>query len=280
MQPAQMATPSPTRRFFAEPVAAKVPEITLLFWVIKILTTAGGEATSDYLSLSSRLEAGCIEVAIFLVALVWQFRTRRYVAGAYWLLAYAIAIFGTGVADAMHLVVGIPYAGTTVLWAVILAIVFWLWHRSEHTLSIHSVLTQRREIYYWCVVFATFALGTALGDFTANALHLGYLASGILFFFVILIPAVAYSRFGLNPVVGFWFAYVVTRPLGASFADYFSKPHSMSGADFGDATVAVVATVLVALLVGYLSVTRRDIQRPERPEQAVSTAIKGDVAGI
>jgi uncharacterized membrane-anchored protein len=167
-----------------------------------------------------------------------------------------------------------------VLWAVILAIVFWLWYRSEHTLSIHSVLTQRREIYYWCVVFATFALGTALGDFTANALHLGYLASGILFFFVILIPAVAYSRFGLNPVVGFWFAYVVTRPLGASFADYFSKPHSMSGANFGDATVAVVTTVLVALLVGYLSVTRRDIQRPERPEQAGRAAIKGDVAGI
>jgi uncharacterized membrane-anchored protein len=271
MQPAQMATPSHTRRFFAEPVAAKVPEITLLFWVIKILTTAGGEATSDYLSLSSRLEAGCIEVAIFLVALVWQFRTRRYVAAAYWLLAYAIAIFGTGVADAMHLVVGIPYAGTTVLWAVVLAIVFWLWYRSEHTLSIHSILTQRREIYYWCVVFATFALGTALGDFTATALHLGYLASGILFFFVILIPAVAYSRFGLNPVVAFWFA---------SFADYFSKPHSTSGANFGDATVAVVAAVLVALLVGYLSVTRRDIQRPEHPEQAGRTAIKGDVAGI
>ena len=274
--------PSSHRRFFPEPVAAKVPEITLLFWVIKILTTAGGEATSDYLALDlgSRLAAGCIEAGIFVVALVWQFRTRRYVAAAYWLLAYAIAIFGTGVADALHLFVGIPYAGTTAAWAMVLALVFWLWYRSERTLSIHSILTQRREIYYWCVVFATFALGTALGDFTANALQLGYLASGIMFFVIILIPAVAWSRFGLNPVVAFWFAYVVTRPLGASFADYFSKPHSLSGADYGDATVAVITTIIVAVLVAYLSVTRRDIQRPQQEERGLARAVKSDVAGI
>jgi len=270
------------RRFFPEPVAAKVPEITLLFWVIKILTTAGGEATSDYLALDlgSRLVAGCIEAGIFVVALVWQFRTRRYVAAAYWLLAYAIAIFGTGVADAMHLFVGIPYAGTTAAWAVVLALVFWLWYRSERTLSIHSIVTQRREIYYWCVVFATFALGTALGDFTATALQLGYLASGILFFLVILIPAVAWSRFGLNSVVAFWFAYVVTRPLGASFADYFSKPHSLSGVNYGDATVAVITTIIVAVLVAYLSVTRRDIQRPQQRQPGPAGAVKSDVAGI
>jgi uncharacterized membrane-anchored protein len=274
--------PGEHRRFFPEPVAAKVPEITLLFWVIKILTTAGGEATSDYLALDlgSRLVAGCIEAGIFVVALVWQFRTRRYVAAAYWLLAYAIAIFGTGVADAMHLFVGIPYAGTTAAWAVVLALVFWLWYRSERTLSIHSIVTQRRETYYWCVVFATFALGTALGDFTATALQLGYLASGILFFLVILIPAVAWSRFGLNSVVAFWFAYVVTRPLGASFADYFSKPHSLSGVNYGDATVAVITTIIVAVLVAYLSVTRRDIQRPQQRQPGPAGAVKSDVAGI
>jgi len=268
------------RRFFPEPVAAKVPEITFLFWVIKILTTAGGEATSDYLALDlgSRLEAGCIEVGIFVVALLWQFRTRRYVAAAYWLLAYAIAIFGTGVADAMHLFIGIPYAGTTALWAVVLALIFYLWYRSEHTLSIHSIVTRRRETYYWCTVFATFALGTALGDFTATAAHLGYLASGIMFFLVILIPAVAWSRFGLNPVVAFWFAYVVTRPLGASFADYFSKPHSISGANYGDATVAALATIIVAALVGYLSVTRRDIQRPQQQETD-RIAVRDDAVG-
>jgi uncharacterized membrane-anchored protein len=273
--------PSHRRGFFPEPVAAKVPEITFLFWVIKILTTAGGEATSDYLALDlgSRLEAGCIEAGIFVFALVWQFRTRRYVAAAYWLLAYAIAIFGTGVADALHLFIGIPYAGTTVLWAVVLALVFWLWDRSEHTLSIHSIFTRRRETFYWCVVFATFALGTALGDFTAASLHLGYLASGIMFFAVILIPAVAWSRFGLNPVAAFWFAYVVTRPLGASFADYFSKPHSLSGTNYGEATVTVITTIIVAVLVGYLSVTRHDIQRPEEAEPVRFTAVRDDAVG-
>jgi uncharacterized membrane-anchored protein len=273
--------PSHKRGFFPEPVAAKVPEIIFLFWVIKVLTTAGGEATSDYLALDlgSRLVAGCIEAGIFLVALVWQFRTRRYVAAAYWLLAYAIAIFGTGVADAMHLFIGIPYSGTTFLWAVVLALVFWLWYRSERTLSIHSIYTQRREVFYWAVVFATFAEGTALGDWTAVSLHLGYLASGIMFFVIILIPAVGWWRFGLNSVVAFWFAYVITRPLGASFADYFSKPHSLSGANFGDATVALITTLMVAVLVGYLAVTRRDIQPPQPQEPSPVAAVRDDVVG-
>jgi uncharacterized membrane-anchored protein len=213
------------------------------------------------------------------VALVWQFRTRRYVAAAYWLLAYAIAIFGTGVADAMHLFIGIPYAGTTAFWAVVLALVFWLWYRSERTLSIHSIYTRRRETYYWCVVFATFALGTALGDLVATPLHLGYLASGILFFFVILIPALFWWRFGLNSVVAFWFAYVVTRPLGASFADYLSKPHSISGLNLGDGPVALVITIIVAVLVGYLAVTRNDIQRPEEQESGRPATVRNGVAG-
>ena len=273
--------PSRARGFFPEPVAAKVPEIIFLFWVIKVLTTAGGEATSDYLALDlgSRLVAGCIEAGIFLVALVWQFRTRRYVAAAYWLLAYAIAIFGTGVADAMHLFIGIPYSGTTVLWAVVLALIFWLWHRSERTLSIHSIYTQRREVFYWAVVFATFAEGTALGDWTAVSLHLGYLASGIMFFLIILIPAVGWWRFGLNSVVAFWFAYVITRPLGASFADYFGKPHSLSGAGYGEGTVALITTLIVAVLVGYLAVTKRDIQPPQQQDPGPVAAVRDDVVG-
>ena len=273
--------PSHKRGFFPEPVAAKVPEIIFLFWVIKVLTTAGGEATSDYLALDlgSRLVAGCIEAGIFLVALVWQFRTRRYVAAAYWLLAYAIAIFGTGVADAMHLFIGIPYSGTTFLWAVVLALVFWLWYRSERTLSIHSIYTQRREVFYWAVVFATFAEGTALGDWTAVSLHLGYLASGIMFFLIILIPAVGWWRFGLNSVVAFWFAYVITRPLGASFADYFGKPHSLSGAGYGEGTVAQITTLIVAVLVGYLAVTKRDIQPPQQQDPGPVAAVRDDVVG-
>ncbi len=271
------------RGFFPEPAAVKVPEITLLFWVIKILTTAGGEAVSDYLGLDlyphNRPMVVLIETVILVIGLIWQFRVRRYVAAAYWFLAYAIAIFGTGVSDALHLVVGIPYAGTTALWAVVLPIVFWLWYRSERTLSIHSIYTRRREAYYWCVVFVTFALGTALGDLVATPLHLGYLTSGILFFVVILVPAAAWAWFRLNAVVAFWFAYVVTRPLGASFADYLSKPHSISGANFGNGPVALITTIIVAVLVAYLAVTRNDIQKPEEQERGRLATVSDDVVG-
>jgi uncharacterized membrane-anchored protein len=249
-------------RIFPAPVAAKVPEIIFLFWVVKILTTAGGEATSDYLKTWGNIRGGGTEVALFVIGLVIQFGTRRYRAFAYWFLAYAIAIFGTGVSDFLHLDVKIPYAGTTLLWAVVLAAIFFTWYRSEGTLSIHSVITQRREAFYWATVFATFALGTALGDFTATSLGLGYLASGILFGVVILIPALARWRLGLNSIVAFWFAYVVTRPLGASFADYISKPPNISGIGFGDGPTAVVFAVAVSILVSYLAIARPDIQRP------------------
>jgi uncharacterized membrane-anchored protein len=250
-------------RFFPQPVAAKVPEIIFLFWVVKILTTAGGEATSDYLKTLGNIGGGGIELLAFAVGLVLQFGTRRYRALAYWFLAFAIAIFGTGVSDFLHLDVHIPYGGTTLLWAVVLGGIFWAWYRTEGTLSIHSVTTQRRECFYWATVFATFALGTALGDFTATALNLGYLGSGILFSVIILIPAVAWWKFKLNSIAAFWMAYVVTRPLGASFADYISKARNLSGIDFGDGQTAAVFGVAVLVLVLYLAVARPDIQRPE-----------------
>jgi uncharacterized membrane-anchored protein len=249
-----------------EPIAAKVPEVTFLFWVLKLLTTAAGEATSDYLALHGYALAGVVEVTIFVVAVVIQFSTRRYIAAAYWFLALAIAIFGTGAADFMHLVVGIPYGGTTTIWAVVLAAIFWLWYRSERTLSIHSIVTRRRELYYWATVYATFALGTALGDFTASVLHFGYLGSIVLFAIVIIVPAVAWSRFGLNSVLCFWFAYVVTRPLGASIADWLSKPRDISGLDYGDGPVAVVLLLLLAVLVIYTAVARYDIQQSVTPD--------------
>jgi uncharacterized membrane-anchored protein len=259
-------------RLLPEPVAAKVPEVTIWFWVIKILTTCGGEAVSDYLAQGSRQVGAVVEAGLLVIALTWQFRTRRYVAAAYWSLAYAIAIFGTGVSDALHLFVGIPYAGTTLLWAAVLALVFWLWYRSEGTLSIHSIVTRRREAYYWSVVFATFALGTALGDFTASVLGLGYLASAIMFAVIIGIPALFWSRFGLSAVAAFWFAYVVTRPLGASFADYFGRARALSGAGFGSGRVALIVAIAVAIGVGYLAVTRRDIQSPRLSGAGPGTA--------
>jgi uncharacterized membrane-anchored protein len=254
-------------RFFPAPVAVKVPEIIFIFWVVKILTTAGGEVTSDYLKTYGNFGGGGTEIALFVIALVLQFSTRRYRAFAYWFLAYAIAIGGTGISDFLHLDVHIPYLGTTILWAVILAAVFWTWQRNEGTLSIHSITTQRREAFYWATVFATFALGTALGDFTADSLGMGYLASGIFFFAVILLPALAWWRFGLNSIAAFWMAYVVTRPLGASFADYISKPASLTGIGFGNGPTAVLFAVTTFVLVLYLAIARPDIQpQVSRPD--------------
>jgi uncharacterized membrane-anchored protein len=257
-------------RVFPAPVAAKVPEVIFLFWVVKILTTAGGEVTSDYLKKFGNFGGGGTEVALFLIALVLQFSTRRYRAFAYWSLAYAIAIAGTGFSDFLHLDVHIPYIGTTLLWAAILAAVFWIWRRNEGTLSIHSITTQRREAYYWAVVFATFALGTALGDFTATSLGMGYLASGLFFLVVILLPALAWWKFGLNSVAAFWMAYVVTRPLGASFSDWISKPASITGLGFGNGRTAVVFGITVLVAVSYLAITRPDIQ------QAAAVSAEGE----
>jgi uncharacterized membrane-anchored protein len=256
------------------PIAAKVPEVIFVFWVVKILTTAGGEATSDYLKTYGNFVGGGVEVLVIVVGVVLQFGTRRYRAYAYWALAYAIAITGTGVADFLHLDAHIPYAGTTLLWAVVLGVIFWLWQRNEGTLSIHSITTQRREGYYWATVFATFALGTALGDLTAISLNLGYLDSGILFTIVILLPALARWQLGLSGIAAFWMSYVVTRPLGASFADYISKPKNASGINFGDGPTAIMFALAVVVLVAYLALVRPDIQRPElAAEEARSPSV-------
>jgi uncharacterized membrane-anchored protein len=247
-------------RFLADPIAAKVPEIIPLFWGIKILTTAGGEAGSDFLAHYGNFGGGGTVLIVFVAGILLQFGTSRYRAFAYWFFAYAIAIFGCAVADFLHLDVGIPYAGTTLLWAVVLAAVFWVWHRKEGTLSIHSITTRHREYFYWATVFATFALGTALGDYTAIALKLGYLASGVYFGILILVPAIAWWKFRMNSILAFWFAYVLTRPLGASFADYLSKPRLLSGAGFGDGATFAVFTLVVGALVLYLTVAQPDTQ--------------------
>lgn len=250
------------RLFTRQPLAAKVPEITAMFWVLKLLTTAAGEAISDYFATHNKAAGALAEIVILVAALVAQFATRRYFAPAYWFLALAIAIAGTGVADTMHLTFGMPYTVTTIFWALVLAAAFFLWDRSEHTLSIHSITTSRREKYYWAVVFATFSLGTAAGDLTATTFGLGYLGSAVVFSVIILIPWIGWRRFHMNEILAFWFAYVTTRPIGASLADYFSKPTNASGLGSGDLPTAAVITAGVAVLVAYTALTRYDIQSP------------------
>ena len=249
------------RVFNQQPLAAKVPEVTALFWVVKISTTAAGEAISD-MFVNNKKVGVVVEVSMFCVALVLQFAARRYRAIPYWFLALAIATAGTGVADTMHLVLGMPYLVTTLFWLVVLAVVFVLWDRSEHTLDIHSITTNRREKFYWAIVFATFCLGTAVGDLFASTFGLGYLATALMFCGVILVPWVGWRFLHWNAIFSFWFAYVITRPVGASFADYFSKGHDVSGLGFGDWQTALVFTALVVGLVAYTAWARYDIQSP------------------
>lgn len=247
-----------------DPLGSKVPWIIPLFWAVKIATTGAGEAGSDYLAHYGNIVGGGTELLLIVVGIALQYRARRYSAFSYWFLAYAIAVFGTGIADFMHLDLHIPYLGTTILWAVVLSGVFVCWRRSEGTLSIHSVTTTRREVFYWCTVFATFALGTALGDLTAVVVNLGYLGSIWLYAGLILLPALAYLAFEANSVVCFWTAYVLTRPLGASVADYLRLHPRQRGAGVGDGPTFLIFTLVVVALVAHLVAFRPDVQ-PEDP---------------
>lgn len=248
--------------------ALRVPEITAYFWVIKALSTAMGESTSDYLvhAMSPEL-AVALGFIGFVIALALQFYVRRYIAWTYWLAVVGVGVFGTMAADVLHVGFGVPYIASSVLYGIVLAAVFVSWYRTEHTLSIHSVDTPRRELFYWAAVVATFAMGTALGDLTATTFGLGYLASGLLFGAVIAVPAIGYWRFHWNPILSFWVAYVATRPLGASFADWMGKPQSVGGLGWGDGTVALALTVMIFCLVAFLAITRRDVQSARRGSQ-------------
>lgn len=249
---------------FAIQAMRKVPEVTIFFWIIKLLTTAMGESTSDYLVFHIN---PYIAVALggfgLLVSLVLQLLVRRYIPWIYWLAVVMVAIFGTMAADVLHVALGIRYIDSTIFFAVALAVIFIAWYVSEKTLSIHSINTFRRELFYWATVMATFALGTAAGDMTASTLGLGYFSSGILFAALFALPALAYWLLGLNEIAAFWFAYIMTRPFGASFADWFGKS-SLGGLGLGDTKVALVLTILIIAFVGYLTVSHKDMKGEQR----------------
>jgi len=251
--------------WLTRPGLLRVPEITVLFWLVKGLSTAMGESTSDYLvhAMLPQL-AVLIGFVAFLAALMIQFRVGRYIAWAYWGAVVMVGVFGTMAADVLHVAVGVPYMASTVFYALVLAAVFVTWSRTERTLSIHTVDTPRREGFYWAAVVATFAMGTALGDFTAYTLNLGYWSSAAIFAGVIAVPAVGYRWLGWNPILSFWFAYVMTRPLGASVADGLAKPHSVGGLAWGDGTVVLLFGGLIVVFVAYMVVTRSDVQAQAR----------------
>lgn len=239
----------------------KVPEITIFFWIIKVLTTGMGEVASDYLANHLNPVIAVALAGICLVAsLVMQFSVRRYVAWIYWLNVVMVSIFGTMAADVLHVGFGISYLVSTTFFVVVLTIIFATWYASEKTMSIHSIYTHHREAFYWATILTTFALGTAVGDMTATTMHLGYFFSGVLFALVIAIPAMAYWLFGMNEIFAFWFAYVVTRPLGASFADWMGVSHDRGGLGLGTGSVSLGLTIIILGLVGYMAITRKDVK--------------------
>ena len=247
--------------------ALRVPQITVVFWVIKLLSTAMGEATSDYLVHAMAPElAVLLGFAGFVCALVLQYKMGRYVAWTYWLAVVMVGIFGTMAADVLHVGLGVPYTASTILYAIVLIAVFVVWARTESSLSIHSIDTPRRETFYWATVVATFAMGTALGDFTAYTLHLGYFPSALLFAAIIAIPAIGYRWLRWNDVFSFWFAYVITRPLGASIADGLGKAKNVSGLGLGVGWVVMAFGILIAAMVAFLAITGADVQPSSRAE--------------
>jgi uncharacterized membrane-anchored protein len=223
-----------------------------------------GEALSDLLDGGPNVTPvlGVLAALIaFVAALRWQLHSPTYRTHTYWFAVAMVATFGTMAADGLRQALGTPYYVNTAFYAVVLAVLFWRWRASEGTLSIHSIISRRREGFYWATVLATFALGTAAGDWTATDLGLGYLTSGLLFLGIIAIPAIAWWKLRLNAVVAFWFAYIVTRPLGASFADYLDVRRALGGAGLGKGPVSGVLIVVMAGLVLLLARTGRDLQR-------------------
>lgn len=256
--PQSVTQPTTARRH----LLSKVPEATAIFWVIKILTTGTGETASDFIGNSAIPVAAALvvlTVIALVTALVLQFKAERYVAPIYWSAVAMISVVGTMLSDGSRIALGISFLTSTISFVIALAVVFGAWYRSERTLSIHSIYTRRREVFYWCAVVATFALGTSAGDWTARSLNLGFLGSGFMFIGIILIPAIGHRWFGLSPILAFWMAYITTRPLGASFADWMAVSPRDGGLGWGTGPVTAVFGLVILTFIGYLSWTGRDL---------------------
>jgi uncharacterized membrane-anchored protein len=239
----------------------KVPEVTLYFWIIKILCTTVGETAADYLNMDLGLgltNTTYVMGALLIIVLFFQFKAHKYIPSIYWLAVVLLSVVGTLITDNLVDNFGAPLELTTIAFSIALAVTFAVWYASEKTLSIHSIYTRRREAFYWLAILFTFALGTAAGDLIAEHFKLGYLNSAFLVAALIAIVTIAYYQFKLNSVLAFWIAYILTRPLGASMGDYLSQNPENGGLGLGATMTSVLFLVVIAVLVIYLSVTRRD----------------------
>lgn len=251
-------------------LANKVPEITIFFWIIKILCTTVGETFADYINfnLNIGLTATSAIMSVALIAcVIVQVRLKKYIASVYWLTVVLLSIVGTLITDNLTDNLNVPLVTSTIVFSIALAATFGAWYASEKTLSIHSVRTVKREIFYWLTILFTFALGTAVGDLMAEKLNLGYVVSTGLFGLVIAGITFAHYRFKLNAIVAFWAAYILTRPLGASFGDFLAQPKDSGGLSLGTTITSIIFLSLISMLVIYLTVSRKDTTSEAAPGQ-------------
>lgn len=236
----------------------RVPQVTIDFWIIKLLAVTMGETAADYLNVNLGLgltNTSLIMAAVLVAALIVQFRQKRYVPWAYWLAVILISVVGTLVTDNLVDNFGVPLEVTTVVFTVALMATFALWYRSEGTLSIHSIYTNRREVFYWLTILFTFALGTAAGDLVSERFGLGYGSAGVLFGMVIVSLSFGYFVLKLDAILAFWLVYILTRPLGASFGDLLSQPQDYGGMGFGTINTSIGFLIGIALIVVYMTAT-------------------------
>jgi uncharacterized membrane-anchored protein len=255
----------------------KVPEITIYFWVIKVLCTTVGETAADFLNVNLNLGLVGVSVvtgALLVAALILQFRAKRYIPGIYWATVTLVSVFGTLVTDLLTDKLGVPLEVSSIVFSVLLAVTFYTWYRNEFTLSIHSIFTRRREQFYWLAILFTFALGTATGDLMAQALGLGYPLTGIIVASVITITAIGW-RIGLNSVLAFWIIYILTRPLGASLGDYLAQSATEGGLGLGATVTSLIFLLGILGLVSYLTMTKADVIARESAVQHDAEAERG-----
>ncbi len=239
----------------------KVPEITLYFWIIKILATTVGETAADYLNVNLNFgltNTTYVVSAILAVVLAFQFRLTRYVPGVYWTAIVLVSVVGTLITDNMTDNFNIPLTTSAIGFAIALAVTFAAWYAKERTLSMHTIVTSRREAFYWLAILLTFALGTAAGDLVAEKINLGYALSAVGFGAVIAAVTFAHFRLGLNAVLAFWLAYILTRPLGASLGDLLSQAKANGGLGLGTTGTSVIFLTAILAAVSYLTITTRD----------------------
>jgi uncharacterized membrane-anchored protein len=254
----------------------KVPEVTLIFWIAKLATTCFGEAFSDYIFFNDyigRVRAILMGLGLLIVCYAIQMLTRKYIPWIYWLAVTAVAIFGTMSADFLNKNLGMPLWASTLMLLILQSAVFIAWYLTEKTLDIHSITTHRRELFYWLTVLLTFALGTAAGDFVAGPLGLGTLASTLVFLGLILLPLAGWKWLNLNAVLAFWFAYTITRPLGASFGDFLAVPAPYGdGLQLGTGPISLVSGIVLVAIITFIDFSYRRTGRVQSRDQVVVTA--------